>query len=74
MRFHSFCTRPVGAALALVPLFFAAWAGCGGPATPLGGPYGGTTNPTPPDTENTSGPIGDSSGGGSGSSGGVGDD
>jgi hypothetical protein len=52
-------------------LSFAALAstvGCGGSDTPLGGPYGGTTSPTPPDTENTSEPA--SSGGGGSSSGG----
>jgi hypothetical protein len=57
MRLHARFVRPVGAALfvALLPLGAAAWAGCGG-GTPLGGPYGGTTNPTPPDTMNTSEP------------------
>jgi hypothetical protein len=39
-------------------------AGCGSSSVaPLGGPYGGTTTPTPPDTENTT--MGPSSGGSS---------
>jgi hypothetical protein len=39
-------------------------AGCGSSSVaPLGGPYGGTTTPTPPGTENTT--MGPSSGGAS---------
>ena len=62
---HPASTSVVVAALALLAVPFGALAGCGSD-TPLGGPYGGTTNPTPPNTENTSGP---GNAGGSSSSG-----